>query len=301
MMPTYNGAKYIESAIDSILRQTFTDFELLIIDDGSTDETSSVVSKLAAIDERIQYRSRENRGIVASRNEIIEMARGEFISVLDHDDIAPPRRLEMAVEYLRHNTDYSVVGGDMEIVDSDGDTLVIWKMLRAHHEIDNALLKGGLVIGHPAATMRRVDVIAVGGYRKSYETAEDLDLFLRLAERGLLTNLPEIMVKYRIHHHNTGSSQAGVSKQANAAFRALIDCQKRRGLSGPIEPPLALIESPAQVHRKWAWWALSSGHVTTAKKHAIAALKLRPFSTRTWRLFWAIFGGRRLRANVFAR
>lgn len=289
MMPVYNGARYLERSIRSVLGQTFQDFELLVIDDGSTDRSNAIIADFAGRDDRIRYRSRPNRGIVASRNEILEMATGEYVSVLDHDDIAPPRRIEVAVDYLQRHPDHVGVGGDMEIIDEDGDTLVIWTMRRSHEEIDRALMEGGLVIGHPAATMRRADMLAVGGYRSPYETAEDLDLFLRLAERGRLANLPEIMVKYRVHLNNSGSSRVGVSRQADAALAALNDARIRRRLSGPAIRPPAEIRPAAQEHVKWGWWALGSGHVRTARKHARRALWRNPFVPESWKLLLCAF------------
>ena len=165
MMAVYNSERYVEEAVVSILGQSFTDFEFLILDDGSTDRSRAILERLAAGDGRIRLVSRPNAGILATRNELLAMARGEFAAILDSDDVALPGRLELEVDYLRRNPECLAVGGDVEVIDPDGAALCTWHLKRSHEEIDSALMHGGgMVICHSASMIRRVAMVEVGAY-----------------------------------------------------------------------------------------------------------------------------------------
>ena len=295
MMAAYNTKRYVEAAVVSILGQTFADFELLILDDGSTDGTRAVLEGLAAKDDRIRLVSRPNAGILATRNELLGMARGEFAAVLDSDDVAMPRRLEIEVDYLRRHPDCLAVGGDVEVIDPDGTALCTWRMRRSHEEIDSALMLGdGMVICHSASMIRRAAMLDVGGYWArpgDRGGGEDMDLWLRLAERGRLTNLPRVLVRYRVH--STSASYAGVVRQAGSGRAAIEDARARRGLDpAPIPVQETRLASPAEEHQRWAWWALGGGHVAAARKHAVASLTRNPFSSSSWKLLLCAIRGR---------
>jgi len=136
---------------------------------------------------------------------------------------------------------------------------------------------------HASVVIRREAIMSVGAYREDYRHAEDIDLFLRLAEVGTLANLPEVLYIYRQHLGSVGYAQR--SEQANATRRAVEAAYKRRGL--PTRPRPSAPEMPqsqADAHRKWAWWALMAGNVATARKHALKALIAEPFSSKSLKL-----------------
>src|SRR5262249_36170786 len=136
-------------------------------------------------------------------NEGMRAARGEFIARMDADDVSLSQRFDRQVEYLRRQPDCVAVGCDMLMIDPDGDPLSKVTHDVEHEAIEANLLTGGLgVIAHPASMVRRSALLAVGGYREEFESIEDFDLWLRLAELGRLANLPEILFKYRLHHAN---------------------------------------------------------------------------------------------------
>lgn len=291
-MPVYNTERYLDRAVGSIRTQSFEDWELIVIDDGSTDASLAVLEKHAAEDSRVRLVSRENRGIGATRNECLALARGEFFAVMDSDDISHPERFARQVEYLDGHQECVGVGSRVCLIDPDGAKIRDWSEYVSHEEIDGAHLAGhGGAMTHPASMFRRQTLLDLDGYRGDFEPAEDFDLFLRLGEVGKLHNLPEVHFSYRQHPQSAG--YAGRNRQRAGARRAIEEAHARRGL--PI-PELSDVEngrvpSLAEVHRKWAWWALKGENAKTARKHAAHAVRLAPASSENWRaLFFAIRG-----------
>lgn len=291
-MPVYNGEKYLAEAIDSILAQSFTDFEFLIISDGSTDRTVDILEQYAARDDRIHFLHRENRGIPKTLNELLKLAKGELVARMDADDIAFPERFSKQVRYLDETPDCVVVGSSAIIIDPNGRELQCRNAPPSHEEITEGFLNGICTIFHPAAMFRRAPILELGGYREDTRHAEDLDLFLRLAETKRLANLPDPLLKYREHLGKIGETQQ--RDQTEIARRYLIEAHQRRGLT----PPESLLSDqftprgPADKYRVWGWWALSGGNIATARRYALKALSRRPFSPENWRLAACAVRGR---------
>ena len=196
IMPVYNGEKFVGEAIESILNQTFSDFELIIIDDASTDGTLEVVRKFP--DGRIRIiRNHENIGIARSRNKGLREAQGEYIAVHDSDDISYPERFELQVKFLDNHPEVAAVGSWYVVIDENGEELERVKLWTRDDDIKAVLLKKNQ-FAHGAMMIRKECLKAVGGYRH-IERCEDYDLCLRLAERYKLANLPRFLYKYRRH------------------------------------------------------------------------------------------------------
>ena len=175
LMAVYNTEQFVGRAVESILQQTFRDFELVILDDGSTDRSLSVLKRYADQDQRIRLISRENRGIPRTRNELLQQARGEFIAVMDSDDVALPDRLARQVAFLRQSPEVVWVGGAFELIDRGGRFLTQIPLAERDEEIKALLQDGQISFLHPTALMRRSAVLQVGGYDESLPLAEDLD------------------------------------------------------------------------------------------------------------------------------
>jgi len=298
LMPAYNAERYVAEAVESILAQTFTDFELLVIDDGSTDGTRTLVARYAEADPRVRLLSRANTGYVVALNEMLGLAHGSLLARMDADDIAEPARLARQVDHLRRHPSCVAVGSAVLVVDPDGDPLCVWNGdMRTHEQIDAAHLDGrrGAVICHPSVMIRAETIRAVGGFRRRFEPAEDLDLYLRLAEVGCLANLPEPLLRYRMLP--TSASHARKRDQVASIRAAIEEARCRRGLPpGPLPPPptegrLARLVDPLHNRWLWGWWALRSGHVDTARKHAWAHLAGRPWSLASWKFFYCAIRG----------
>ncbi|HSV12863.1 MAG TPA: glycosyltransferase [Tepidisphaeraceae bacterium] len=293
LMPVYNAQRYIASAVQSILGQTFTDFELIIVDDGSTDRSREILRGFAARDPRVKLISRPNTGYVVALNEALATATGEFIARMDADDMSLPYRFERQVEYLRAHPDCVLVGTHVVTMDSDGSLIgVMPDIAFGHQRIDDALLRRGWPIVHPAVMMRARALREIGGYKVEYCPNEDHDLFLRLAEFGQIENLPEVLIHYRKH-------AASVSAMNNDRMTAnvgkiIVEACRRRGV--PVPPEVAQTQPrpqlrTADVQRVWAWMAMKNHNIRTARKYALATLCRRPLSMDSWRLtFCAVRG-----------
>ena len=293
LMPAYNAERYIAQAVESVLAQTFTDFEFLIVDDGSTDETRSILERYAGADSRISLVSRPNTGYVAALNEMLGRARCPLLARMDADDVARPDRFERQIAFLRDHLDHVLVGSRVTIIDPDGEPLTELGDAQTHEELERGLLAArGQLIYHPAVMMRREAVLGVGGYDPLLETAEDLDLFLRLARVGRLANLGEPLLSYREHLSKVGHLRT--ARQGAVARTILLEAHRQRGLDAPetVHRLSFAVMEPADRHAIWAWWALGAGHVPTARKHARARLAKRPFSPASWRLLYCALRGR---------
>jgi glycosyltransferase involved in cell wall biosynthesis len=293
-LPVYNAERYVAEAVESILGQTFGDFELLIVDDGSTDGSRRILERYAAGDTRIRLVSRPNGGLVSALNEMLGMARGEFIARMDADDIALPERFERQIAYLRDHGDVVALGTRILLIDPRGAPLTEMPLKLEHEEIDRAHLDGVPVLCHPTILARTASVLGVGGYRSEYFTGEDLDLWLRLAEVGRLANLPEVLVKYRQHLQSIGNTQR--ARQEATIARAVAEARHRRGLpqhDGSTAGAAPLRGNPSGLDhmRKWAWWALMSGHHRTARRYALRSWYHRPLSPDSWRLVYCAMRG----------
>lgn len=196
-IPAYNREKYIGDAIESILAQTFTNFEILLIDDGSKDRTIEIMRSYK--DPRVRIiRNENNLGIPKTRNKGIEHARGEYIAMLDSDDRAFPTRLEKQVDFLDAHHDYAQVGSWCRMMDEQGQPLKkIKRQPISPEDVDTQLLFRCSLSNR--SIMARTKILREYGYRNDYPRCQDYDLHVRLAQKYKLGNLPECLVYGRIH------------------------------------------------------------------------------------------------------
>lgn len=285
LVPVYNAERYVGKTLDSVLSQTWSDFELLALDDGSTDGSLTILREFEVKDRRVRVHSRQHVGLVPSRNELIGFARGPYLALIDSDDICRPQRFEKQVAYLDAHSECVAVGSRALIIDSGGMPIIKSTNELTHDEMNSAHLSkpGGSRMYNSSVMMRKAAVIQVGQYREDYRFSEDIDLFLRLAEIGKLSNLPDVLLEYRQHLRSV--SYAHYGEQLDNARKAVIAARLRRGLIAGLQKSESETdpELAADTHRKWAWWALSAGNLTTARKHAIIALVMRPFNIENLR------------------
>ena len=291
LLPVYNAEPYLRAAVDSVLSQTFVDFELLAFDDGSTDRSLAILREYEAKDSRVRIFSRENRGHVVTHNELIDLAQGRYLAHMDADDICLPERFERQAVFLDSFPDHLVVGGWIEQINAAGQPIGIIRSPLTHQEIDLAHLKGHTSICHPAAMFRKTAVLTVGCYNDEFNPAEDLDLWLRLAEIGKVANLPEIVLRYRLHSDSL--SEASGQKQHDAMKRACQSAWHRRGIEGRFEVtehwrPGTDKTSRHKFALQYGWVAWNHGHRGTWWTYAWQALRLRPLALSSWRLL--VFG-----------
>jgi glycosyltransferase involved in cell wall biosynthesis len=294
-MPVYNAERYLRSAVDSILAQTFRDFELLAVDDGSKDGSLAILREYESKDARVRVISRPNTGIVGALNDGIAAARGQFIARMDSDDLSTPDRFEKQVAFLREHPDHVLVASQVLLIDPEGAALCPKKDTEYTHErIDDAHLHGRWPMVHPTVMIRRDALQAVGGYRTKFEWLEDLDLFLRLAEVGKLAGLHDILLHYRLHTgsvcHTRESDQDALrpALEAEVFARRKIQPPKRQSTEGKSRS----LNEPGERDKLWGWWALIGGNVPTARKYAFRTFRSAPLAPATWRLLFCALRGR---------
>jgi glycosyltransferase involved in cell wall biosynthesis len=194
ILPVYNAERYVGQAIESILGQTLGDFELIVIDDGSTDSSSDVIKRYAAQDRRIVPVSRENRGLVATLNEGIDLARGQWIARMDADDIALPNRFERQIAHLRQ-TGADLCGGAVRCF---GNRKAVWRFPISHEGCEVQLLFD-VPFAHPTVIGRK-ELFATLRYDPAFETSEDYDLWQRVWAAGYrMINVPDVVLRYQVH------------------------------------------------------------------------------------------------------
>ena len=277
-----NAERYIGEAVESVLNQTFGDFELIIIDDGSTDGTADLLRRYAEADDRIRLTIRDNRGIPQSLNEAIDLSRGEYTARMDGDDICLPQRLERQVAFLDAHPEVVAVGCHRLLIDADGDPINTPTEAQSHEEIDRFLMQCKGAIPHPGAMIRTAALKQIGGYRAKFTAAQDLDLWLRLGELGELANLPDVLLRYRVHAG--GVSQTKRTVQLECAALAVRDACERRGLPAPpeLETNLVYADDHFRRRRQLIHWAMEAGNRATARKHARAHWRAHRLNPRCW-------------------
>jgi glycosyltransferase involved in cell wall biosynthesis len=233
-MPVFNGERFIGDAVRSVLASRFADLELLVLDDGSTDDSVREAERAAAGDPRLHIVQLSHGGVAAARNAALRAARGELIANLDADDVMLPDRLERQVAFLDAHPEYVAVGSRVIMTDVEGRPLRVLIREFTHEEIDGAHLDGRPgALGNPTATFRADGARHIGGYRDDlHTTGEDHDFWLRLAEVGRLANLPEVLVRYRMHDRNASLDAADRERRHAVTLDTLARAFARRGLVG---------------------------------------------------------------------
>ena len=230
LMSVYNGEKFIEKALQSIYNQTYQDFEVIIVDDGSTDRTPDILFNMK--DSRtFIYRNPENKGLTKSLNIGLKLCRGEYIARMDADDISYPRRFEKQVRFLDENPDCAALGCWCNRIDYNDR---IWGAYNGRptepEDIKRQLLIGNC-IAHPTAILRRASLAKVAGYNEKYDCAQDHDLWLRLSEHCMLYNLPEYLVGLRSWPENISTKKK--EQQDKCSSLAIQEALQRRKIAEP--------------------------------------------------------------------
>lgn len=219
ILPAYNCGKYIGRAIESVLRQSFSDFELVVVNDGSTDNTEQVIQSFS--DERIIYvKNPRNEGLIHSLNRAIDLSRGKYIARMDGDDVCQPERLAKQKLFLDQNQGIAVVASTIEFINELEEKTGDWKLDKqtiTPGQIKRTILKENC-IAHPTVMMRS-EIIKELKYQPYQKNIEDYDLWLRILSRGYkIAKIDEPLLLYRIH----AKSITGMHlKNANPYFKHL--------------------------------------------------------------------------------
>lgn len=267
IMPVYNSERWLHEAIESVLRQTYKNFEMIAVDDGSDDRTPEILHAYAGRDRRMRVVSQDHAGIPRTRNVGIQHARGQFIAWLDADDIALPARLEMQIAHLMNLPDCVGVGAQVLYIDPEGDPIRQVESPCEHEQINAHLLIGrGSSFQQTTMMARKRALESVGGYLEELEICSDIDLGLKLAERGRLANLPDILVLMR-RHWTSISARQSPERMRSVRERIIREALARRGASESFRGVFDFHQptSEEELYERWIQMA------TDAKYHATAA------------------------------
>lgn len=215
LMPVRNGEAFLREAVESVLAEPQSDLELVVLDNCSNDSTPVILEQYAERDPRVRVHRQEGDNLAGLLNRGFQLCRASLFARLDADDACVHGRLAAQVEFMTEHPEVVLLGGQALLVDEAGD-----EFATAEYPLEDRELRAALTAGNPfvhsAIAMSRSAFEAVGGYRENLDNAEDLDLWLRLSERGGLANLPQPVVKYRIH-----ASQVSLRKQESQAVRTV--------------------------------------------------------------------------------
>jgi len=207
VLPVYNGEKYLAESLDSVLAQTYQNWELVIINDGSTDGTETLI--LSYQDKRIKYLPNEgNKGIIFSLNKGLQESNGVYIARLDADDIALPFRIEKQVKFLSENSDYALCGSYFQTIDSNGSLLKNVTFPANNRDAQSYLLLHNCFC-HSAIMMRSI-IAKELKYDEKFQVCEDYDLWYRISRRGKILNLPVFTTLYRVHDNNMSTRKSEI-------------------------------------------------------------------------------------------
>jgi glycosyltransferase involved in cell wall biosynthesis len=197
LLPVYNGGDTLAQAVESILNQTLANFELLIIDDASKDNSAGVIRQYASQDSRIKPVFHEvNQGLTATLNEGLKLAQSDYVARMDHDDESLPNRLQIQWDYLQANPDIVVAGSFVYHMGNQPEYDRLVELPIENSKIQEKLKQYNCLY-HPSVMMRRIPILAIGGYRPEFKNAEDYDLWLRVSKVYQLANIPQPLLRYR--------------------------------------------------------------------------------------------------------
>lgn len=255
-----NSLPFLNEAIRSILAQSFGDFEYLVVDDASTDDSWSAIQQLAARDSRIKaIRNPTQLGVAEALNVALRQAHGEYVAILDADDLALPERLELQVDFLDRHPDHAAIGSAVRLIDATGATLR-HDSYPSHPASARWNLLFGACLLHSASLYRRELLLGIGGYSRQHGYLCDYELLTRLVNHGKLSNLPEVLACYRRHDRQTSAEH---NMPQTGQMLLLQYALQRRWLG--LRPELATF----RVLRNWTF-----GHPPANADTAIDAIEL---------------------------
>jgi glycosyltransferase involved in cell wall biosynthesis len=247
VMPVYNGEEFLSEAVESILNQKYQNFEFIIINDGSTDGTLSIIKEFQAKDERIVLIDRENKGIIHSLNEGIEKSKGKYIARMDADDISMLSRFEKQVELMK-NESLDICGGHYLLIDKKGriDGL---STVPISHDLCGMTMIFQVPFPHPGVMIRKVFLINTSlmyGQSK-YKTAEDLDLWVRMFLLGArFGNVDSVVIKYRVLNNSLSKINFSKLQKDGRAITSMFWLERQQYFLNTIKnldiPSLSKVE-----------------------------------------------------------
>jgi glycosyltransferase involved in cell wall biosynthesis len=273
IIPAYNTAKYLPAAIESVAAQTFADWRILLVDDGSTDDTVEVVAPfLDRLGSRISYIKQDNRGLPAARNTAIRASTSEFLALLDADDVWTPCRLSESLKVLEERPQAGLAYGQVTLIDPEGRTLRTFEGNPRHGEgrIATHIYTREINLPCPTMTFRRRCIDEVGYFDETMRATEDRDLWLRIALRHEVAFVPQVLAFYRV---SPNSMSADLQRMLQSQLQFI---RKHYGEKGCGFFPRQI--SLARAYRQLAEGLAAQGRSWAAVVNSLRAMALYPFA-----------------------
>lgn len=289
IMPAYNSGPYIKEAIDSVLNQTFTDFEFIIINDGSKDETLDIIRLYT--DPRIRLIDQQNKGLIDTLNESILLAQSDIIARMDADDICLPDRLQLEYDFLEAHPEYVMVGSEADVVDKEGNFLMKLVPVGHTHEEIAARINKKCPFIHPCVMFRKQAVIDAGLYPKNALTFEDHLLWKKLLGLGRVCNLDKVLLKVRFNPESVTidekwRGEAFIKIRREAVERGYVSEQDAIALKQLLANQNFATYKQASYHamvgKKYLW---NNANGKLARKHFAAAIRHYPKNAESYILY----------------
>ena len=285
VMPVRDAQRFLEAAICSVLGQTLSDFELLLIDDSSHDASLQICEAHARSDSRIIVAHNPGAGLVNALNYGLRAAKGRYLARMDADDICAPPRFERQVRLLDSNESLGVVGSAAEIIDENGAVIGNLDPPNAPEQVRIELMRRNCV-AHPTV-MARIEVLRmVGGYRAAFAGCEDYDLWLRISERADIANLSEPLLRYRVHEGQV--TWMRIEQRILSELAAVAAATNRRAGKGDLTDDITAIDRRAVLNLGVASAEIDRQLQLRSIGTAVDALRLRQYESARMALALAL-------------
>jgi glycosyltransferase involved in cell wall biosynthesis len=293
LMPAYNAAGFIAQAVDSVLKQSFTDFELLVVDDGSVDDTATIVQSFK--DERIRLLPLPHNGIAATLNKGLEAAKGRYIARFDADDICYPQRLQVQYDFLSVYPDFIICGCAADYITEEGDFVFTYQPPGFLYEDLLASYKNKCPFIHSGVMYVKDAIVQAGGYNEHAHTFEDHLLWSQLLKTAKGCNLPEVLLRVRLNPQSVTIDERWRPQRfneikANAIASCTISKQDGLALQQILQQQDNSVTKLAAYHsllgKKYLWDNFQPG---SARAHIKKAIRIRPAGIKNYAFFLLSF------------
>ena len=277
-MSVYNGERFIQEALDSIFSQTFSDFELILIDDASTDSTTQILDGYTQPN-LVRVTNTENLGLTRSLNKALAISRGKFIARHDADDVSHSERFQRQVEYLTANPNIGLLGTSYYVIDQNGQILDISRPPNGDAQLRESLERGNIFC-HGSVMMRRDILEKVGGYNEYFQVTQDYDLWLRISEQSEIANMDEVLYQLRFDAASMTRKNRGLQLSYRRLARHLAEQRSSGQPEGPKPENLseAFPPEPPRLFGDARWAAYlfySAGEKSRASEFIHRALEIQ--------------------------
>jgi glycosyltransferase involved in cell wall biosynthesis len=296
LIAAYNAVPYVTEAIQSVLDQSFADFELLVVDDASTDETPAVLERFAQLDPRVRVlRMQVNSGPVMAANKGLAEVRAPLLARLDADDVCRADRLSQQVEAFDREPELVLLGSAFDYIDAAGQPIAQGNPPTDDATLQTVLMESGNPFCHPSIMMRTDALRSLGGYRQVLNPyGLDYDLCLRMAELGRIGNLPERLIGYRIHAGQITVTKMKPQLRSAQIYRALARLRRTGrpedvavAQADPAETPAGLRQTLVHGSIFWADLLDRVGATERARQLRWNAVRVAPWHPLVRRMAWA--------------